>query len=405
MFRRFRTTALATMLLLAYALPARGIAQAPRTTNDGATRPDPAEVLEASFDRPLLEDVQSRFESEQPRTLAWAGYLAGEHGLHEVVPLIHDALERLLAHRNTVEVRCARLVLLDALCRFGADLPDELLEALDLDAASRPALLTLIARHPEGRQPIMLRWLRACHGRDTQGLYRACGTLLAQNPSPEFVTFLVSNLCLAVDLNVNDLAGRGSARGHGGGWGTGGHHLPRLPEAFPPIAVWKIPETPEPGDQLITRAYPGDGEPSFVRRHVCRKYLDEPHGSSFSEQDDQLLRWLERCSSPPGNSSRRPSGLQAYESLTIDLKTDDWDAAVDRLTGLWKRRFDKLVDGLGKRGLLPEGRPTMDDVFEIHLHDFRTDRIGPLPELVWPREAPVSAVWKTRERVAPPDDG
>ncbi len=365
---------------------------APATAAQAAE--NPGRALERAFDRPLLEDVRSRLGSGRPETLAWGGYLAGEHGLAELVPELREALGRQVVTGDDLRARCARVAMVDACVRLDADLPDALLTALDQDVVLRPALLLLVARRPAGRKHILLRWLRREHrDRREQGLFHATGHLLALDPDPAFVAFLLDHLRLEADLDVVDLEEPGFRSSTGGGTAALGFKPPRLPEGLPPLAVWRFTSLPRPGDVLAVVPGRGDGAMLHLTREICDDRLREPTTRPFPHRPDDLLVWLERAASRPGSWTRMNSRLDCYEYQRIDLLKGTFDEQIARHVQRWRDGYAVLLERLGERGLLAGDPPGLERILRVSLRDARSDRIGPLPPLHWPDDAPAVATW------------
>jgi hypothetical protein len=157
------------------------------------------------------DSLPSHLAADDPREVAWAGWLVQRDRVRAAVPAVRRALAR-LGDRHETEGGLARLHLLDALIQLDVRLPgEELLPHAACGMLRVPALI-LAARSPEVNAAYFAARMESLD-KSPDLEWRVCGNLLAAQHDPRFVARCLRQLEFAIEITVRD--GKKPQRGVG----------------------------------------------------------------------------------------------------------------------------------------------------------------------------------------------
>ncbi len=318
----------------------------------------------------LVPDVLELLQSTERRDVAWGAHLAGEHDLREVVP----ELRRTLLQCQT-ENRIARLLLIDALARLGAEFTVREATSLDLDLALEPSL-AILARNPN-RHSGKLREVFDAHATSRRGhAWVAAGNLLAATRARGFAHEVLSKLSLRIQVTVTDPGAEPRSVGVGfGGGAAGGMRAIRIPPGYPPIPSYDLLLVPKPGDFVLA-----EGPKSTVfsrRRAAVRRTLRVRIRNRRYRSGVVKLGWLEQMAGE--NALGHELRLDAWRTTEfVDAETYERDLRV--FAAEQEAAFQDFADRLrAARVMTEEERARIRPSIRFVIHDARQDSASKLP--------------------------
>jgi hypothetical protein len=159
----------------------------------------------------LARELPTHLAADDPREVAWAGYLVRRDRVRAAIPAVRQALAH-LSTDSTIESEIARLELLDTLIQLDVRLPGEELLPHAASGMLRVPALILAARSPEVNAAYFAARMQSLD-KSPDLEWRVCGNLLAAQRDPRFVARCVRQLEFAIDITVRD--GRRPVRGVG----------------------------------------------------------------------------------------------------------------------------------------------------------------------------------------------
>jgi hypothetical protein len=223
------------------------------TTNTRAQVSAPASVV-----APAAESIARQLSANDPKAVAWAGYLAGEHRVQESVPKLIDALASIRLQQSGDEWNAARNAVLDALIRLGSEPPADLVYRYY--PLHREQALILLSEPRSGRDEVLLKLLKKESGIP----WYAIAGMLLEVKSPRFAAELIAGLRLTLEISVVDGPPQPDlSNGVGAGFGIGHGGLYPAP-GFPSIATYSLWNSAVRGSTVLAEG----PHPIYYRRHI-----------------------------------------------------------------------------------------------------------------------------------------
>src|SRR5262245_33521720 len=144
------------------------------------------------------DSISRRLRANDPKSVAWGGYLAGEHRVREAMPHLIATLESPRLRQAGREWKGARFAVLDALILLDAQPPADLLVRYYKE--HREQVLILLSEPRAGRDDILLKSLKTESGI----LWYAIAGLLLETKASGFAAALIEDLRLRIDVSVVD---------------------------------------------------------------------------------------------------------------------------------------------------------------------------------------------------------
>ena len=340
----------------------------------------------APTDPAVVADVRTRLRSEVLADVAWGGWLAGERSLRELAPDLRAALVRVAQGlrysdgTTALQSHLAAHALLDGLIRIDAAVPAAELAPF-LTGPSEPisAALLLLARRASDRDcaAALLDFFRA-RGASDDVAWLAAGNLLARDQSPEFVVAVLEGLELRLQVSVTrmgvfSLGFRTECRSRA--------LRPRVPDSFPPIAVYLLKENP--ATWLIA-----PGRQSVWAERVLLRDVWESSAPEWVQGQNARLGWLSEL-----------VGLKQHPlrpRVEIAVQWESPEAYLEQVTAARaeiERSFYDLLDRLSRHGYSGAlstrvwGAPI---AIEVSVHSGESEPLPPLPPEweAWRQRAP-----------------
>jgi len=145
-------------------------------------------------------ELPAHLAVDEPREVAWAGFLVQRDKVRAAIPAVRRALAR-LAGQDKIGPELARLQLLDALIQLDVRVPGEELLPHASGMLRVPALI-LAAKSPEANASYFATRMAEIKGPDLE--WRVCGNLLAAQRDPRFVAQCMRQFEFAIDITVRD---------------------------------------------------------------------------------------------------------------------------------------------------------------------------------------------------------
>ncbi|MGK0299903.1 MAG: hypothetical protein ACI89X_000771 [Planctomycetota bacterium] len=360
--RRFAAVSL-KLALLCVALAPAASAQKPD--------PDPSRVIGKAIEQQLLLEVGSRLKSTDLATIAWGGYLAAQHRVATVVPMLQKALHNLPQGEHRKETAQA---LMDALVVHGATV-----EADDLrdfqKGRNEGAALALAAKDPAAHRAFLMRMHQAtARGRFSRWL--ASGNLLARAKDRDFARSSLGHLAYKLTVSVCE-------EGHGVGFGMGGRFGGKYsdgkfvtPMGFPPSVTYRVVTRPKAGDVLFAAGKRN----VYYRREVHHERKVGPGSGEMIElRGRQQLRvdWLGKMSGTSFGSMPPESSTQIWWETAEHCL-----AEVEKFRAKIVWRHDRIVDHAIKAGWFDEDeRAGLAAKVSVQLADHRGTKTPALPKI------------------------
>ena len=178
------------------------------------------------------DSIARQLSANDPKSVAWGGYLAGEHRVRAAVPHLIAALDSSRLRQAGREWKAARFAVLDALILLDAQPPADLLVRYYKE--HREQVLILLSEPRAGRDDILLKLLK----RESGLPWYAIAGLLLETRAAGFGAGLIEGLRLRLDVSVVDGESR-YYRGIGAGGGACHYGIYPAP-GFPPIATYSL---------------------------------------------------------------------------------------------------------------------------------------------------------------------
>lgn len=331
-----------------------------------------AELLRQTFTPNEVATMANRalllLNSPEPAKRAWGAYLVGQNDFSELEP----RLRQLVDHMNEFGENEIRSIL-DAEIRLGTKLPPETVKMI---YARYPVEATVLFSRSPGeyaeimlplfeKEQIRVRWL-------------ALGTLLSEAKFPEFAKLLMLQM-QRIDLTVSVVDPHSGRGGYGGGCGYGIEEV-KVPEDFPPVAVYKLSIEPEHG-ALVLAPRP---RPVYALRKLIAP------GDKYTV-DTGKCAILPRSADPvPYRVEFLASMLDGFlGEIKFDTQIDvEWSNSkqfskkVENFCQNILNKYERLNSLLLEKKLMS---PSDAQALQVHLflkiEDFRKNKTHPIPEV------------------------
>lgn len=325
----------------------------------------------------LLDRATQLLDSEDIRAQTWGVFLAGQYHLTGLLPRV---IAYLTLPSNEVAVsdaqECLYRSLVDSLIRLDADLPAEMLTRLYGRYPDESVIL--FARSPQDKVNLLLTLFQ----RPMPPLrWQAIGNLLAEVRARGFADLLMEQM---KEINVS-IAVWENAGGIGCGGGSGfGITDRRVPDGFPPVALYALTIKPEHTAGVVA-PHP---HPIYYRRWVF-----EP-GDKF-RLGAPSWAWNSHCGD--GRDDLRFEYLammlgERVEDVKFDSKPNreiQWKGPTAYLQEVWfvcthvLERYDDLVMRLVAFGLLTQSEAgALNARVHLRINDQRENKGIPLPDII-----------------------
>jgi len=298
--------------------------------------------------------VLERIFSPQASQQAWGAYLAANYQQRDFIPQIAELLKS-----TNVNVR---LVAMDALIRLQANVPEEILQRVEVDGFD--PILILLSRDVNGHAAYLMSLLdRPLPDLD----WIATNSLLTSAPPKGFAGRLLKEWNLKLEILVQD-----SGAGIGGSYGSGCGDVADIAAAgFPPVVRYTLVTDARPGDTMMV----GGVHPVYYRNRdlgSCGRTI---------ERDQYRLDYLmslEQVSrdDPEFELPRMPAFKWVDEAR---LRSD----AAGYLSDV-RAVLTRIKDRLMERGVLSADESALGPKVEVHLLDVRQNQSVFLPIIDWP---------------------
>jgi len=332
---------------------------------------------------PTAKDTLRLLQASEPGRIAWGAWLAGEHGQRETGRLLLKRLADCTELEWSPAAWALQSALLDAAIRLGL-LPtsDNLLQLADVHDA---AVSTLVITHPRTPATTLLAIYDRYERESTYNVraWLALGNTMQARKTAGFGMRVLAGLRFKRRLRVWDRYGPYPPYRGPGGFLTG-HGRLRIPEGFPPIAVYELSLQKHKENRFLALG----PRPVFVSRHVetQRKYYSGVGGSP--DRVDCALEWLAAWFSEPARAvegRRTPPDPVAVlpKEGTIDLRytgRQPWKRELYTAQRALHERYFDMARALLRRGILREIEAVrLKPAFEFEVLDERVHTRRPLP--------------------------
>lgn len=354
------------ILLLALVLDCLGPLQAQERPN----RPDP------SASTAIVPLAAQLLVSEDVRLQTWGAFLAGQYRLTALLPQLvaYFPLPSIEATLSDAQ-ECLYRSLVDSLIRLDADLPADML--IQLYQRYPDESVILFAKSPQDKLQSLLTLFNQ---RMPPLRWQAIGNLLAEARVPGLAGLLMKQMEeINVSIAVWENAG-GIGCGGGGGYGTTDR---RVPDGFPPVALYMLTYQQEhttgvvaprphpiyyrrwafePGDRfrvgsegMVWDSHYGDGRDDCRFAYLAMLLGERVEDVKFDSKPDREIKW-----SGPG----------------------DYLIYVESVCAQVLEQYDDLVMRLAAFGLLSHSEyASLNARVHLRINDQREDRGIPLPEI------------------------
>jgi len=324
-----------------------------------APRKPPEQAL---VDTVLRPEVESRLRSDQPATVAWGAYLAGKYGLVELAPQMLDRLAE--QEPRSMVAAC----LLDGLIRLRVMPTPAQLAPWFSQPLTRNAALVLAARDSGAHADALQRLWRERPPGDLAGM--AAGNLLTATRNKAFAAELVRGLRLELRIVVHD-PDRMEFDGQGGGM-AGGTALRTVPEAFPPVGIYRLDSSGRDGDTVLA----GGPHSIYYRRTEAVRAPIRLHPRRATRDRHELaVEWLDEYAP---RARRLLSATRSHSVVWVDGA--DYVRSVETARADFGAAYDALIAALVRGGHVDEAlvRPAP---IALQVRDVRGDTTEALPPI------------------------
>ncbi|MEW6127396.1 MAG: hypothetical protein AB1757_10180 [Acidobacteriota bacterium] len=304
---------------------------------------------------------------------AWAAYLIGKHNLKEIAPLLLELLAD-RENRNHYEEFAFSNVALDALVQLNATVPAEALVPIYTHYPHQ--VLILLALSPAENQKVLLDIAKTQAVPDI--FWLMTHNLLSESKAKGFAALILRDLHLETSVSVQDDESPGY--GFGGSIGSGNHHnFKKIPEGFPPTAIYALTGNAERGATVIA---PGK-RPVFYLRQILEpgttSRVSVDRAFYLQDKDEAALEYLAALL----DTTQDDLNLVARDFQKLIWKgKEKYKTDIEAIRKNVETDFSNLKYRLMEKGLLTE------DEFEagklnlaIKIYDRRAVKKIPLPDL------------------------
>jgi hypothetical protein len=319
-------------------------------------------------DDALAQKIARQLSSDDPKAVAWGGYLATEHRMRGSVPDLVKAIASRRLQQSRIEWSAARNAVFDALIQLGGHPPPNVL--LPYYPEHREPVLILLSEPRPGRDEVLLKLLK-----EESGIpWYAIAGLLLEVKAAGLAAELLRGLRLTLDVMVVDGPpeyGPTSSFGHGGGIGDG--VLYPAP-GFPSIATYSLWHSAVRGATVLAEGpHPvyhtrKQSPPDWIPSGPSGLTIDAPDAKQRLEYLEELLEhWLP---------------VEPVEKITLQWTTPErLRADVARHRERIGRKYGELIALAQKRKRLTAAEAkALVATIDVQVQDLRRNKSTRLPD-------------------------
>jgi hypothetical protein len=317
-------------------------------------------------------DIQSWLAGDDPRLMAWGGYLSignGDSSSDAAMVEILDEWAEPAGEREdlSAEQLDAFTAILDALIQRNKTVSPETLAALAEKFPSQAAILAARLSIDESL-PLLQSWYAMRKDDKSGTLARIAAMMLSKAPPPGFPASVLEDTREIVQVTIVDL-GAGFGTGFGGGYFVD-RGTPRR-QGWPPIFRYSLVENPQEGrDPLLVEAG-GD-------RIIYQRTLESP-AASVRPLDDETRQHLLLDMLGGDRSALR---WETRPQISVEWQgSSSFLADLGSIVDGEEAKLRDTVEAFYESGLLtPEEASKARPALSVNIFDYRSRKDTPIPK-------------------------